>query len=44
MKWTKNEKMERAVKKGEKENMKKAKKRKKNGKGLGKQDYYEGEE
>ena len=35
--------MERAVAKGEKENVKKAKKRKKNRKGLGKQDCYEQE-
>ena len=36
--------MERAVAKGENENVKKAKKRNKNGKGLGKHDYYERED
>ena len=41
VKWTKYAKVERAIAKHENENEKKAKKWKKNGKGLKKQDYYD---
>ena len=41
VKWTKNAKVERAIANHENENVKKAKKWKKNGKGLKKQDYYD---
>ena len=41
VKWTKNAKVERAMAKHENENEKRAKKWKKNGKGLKKQDYYD---